>query len=761
MRLLHKTIMPLVFILAFFGCHKMEVTSRDYPRLNTLDVTDISESGATFTAEIIFRSSFDIVDFGFVWAQSTNPDLNNADKVIYSSNPASNRFSVDITTTLEPGIMYYVRSFVQTTDYTVYGNTVGFLSLGSMAPEILSFSPSTAAPGDTITISGKNFSYKPKENKVKFGLCESVLISSNDTILKAIVPPALDTRVSFISVEISGNVGRSENQFILSTPIIDHFSPGIGTESTEVTIDGKNFCYIKELNIVKFGDLQATVLEASKNKLRVKVPAGINQSSVFISISVAYQEAVSLTPFTMLSPVIYGFTPDLGYLREKVTITGKYFGSVSQNIQVFFGDISAAISSGCDSLIEVNVPAGLPLEGIKIKVMSYGQIALSSADFHLMAPEISAVNPAKATIGKTVIITGSGFSPQAGDNLVEFNGISATIVANSPGALSVIVPAGINERAVQIKASTGPYQTTTVDFEYVGGYWSNCGPFPGGTRLGAVGFVIGNTYYMGLGVYVTDFQDFWSYDINAQSWTRLADFPGQPRELSVAFAINGKGYIGLGSIHGTFFKDFWEYNPADDSWTQIADFPGSARNQASCIMVNNRCFIGLGQSSNYSDFKKDIYEFDAVSKTWSARSDFPGEARSSAAVFTIGTNAYLGFGQGDAYYNDFWKYISASDSWIKMSDIPAPVRAHTASFSVNGRGYIGLGGSVINHGSYDYDTMMEYDEQNDTWAESISDPYGSGDYPTFFNWNGSVYIIFRAGPNASPATRFEVFTPFN
>jgi hypothetical protein len=95
-----------------------------------------------------------------------------------------------------------------------------------------------------------------------------------------------------------------------------------------------------------------------------------------------------------------------------------------------------------------------------------------------------------------------------------------------------------------------------------------------------------------------------------------------------------------------------------------------------------------------------------------------------------------------------------------LSDIPAPVRAYTASYSVNRRGYIGLGGSVINHAINNYSTMLEYDEQNDTWAESVPDPYGSGDYPTFFSWNGSLYMIFSEGTNANPVTRFEVLTPY-
>lgn len=113
------------------GCSDEEVSTRDYPRLNTLAVSNISEKGATFTAEIIFRGNFEIINYGFVWNKERKPIIENSDKIVFSDNIKSDKFSAEITNSLERNRVYYVRSFIVTEDYTVYGQEVEFLSLGS------------------------------------------------------------------------------------------------------------------------------------------------------------------------------------------------------------------------------------------------------------------------------------------------------------------------------------------------------------------------------------------------------------------------------------------------------------------------------------------------------------------------------------------------------------------------------------------------------------------------------------------------------
>ena len=61
------TLSLLLFVLLAYSCVKEKITPRDYPRVHTLEVTNINESGATFNADIFYNEGHTIVDHGFIW----------------------------------------------------------------------------------------------------------------------------------------------------------------------------------------------------------------------------------------------------------------------------------------------------------------------------------------------------------------------------------------------------------------------------------------------------------------------------------------------------------------------------------------------------------------------------------------------------------------------------------------------------------------------------------------------------------------------
>lgn len=124
----------LLLLLSVFlaTCDENEVPSRDYPRLNTLDVTNVNEAGATLNAEITYRGDFEILQYGFTWSENENPTFPISERVIFQGDIRSDKFSATISSsTLVSGKEYYVRPFVQTEDYVVYGKNVKFTNRGS------------------------------------------------------------------------------------------------------------------------------------------------------------------------------------------------------------------------------------------------------------------------------------------------------------------------------------------------------------------------------------------------------------------------------------------------------------------------------------------------------------------------------------------------------------------------------------------------------------------------------------------------------
>src|SRR5690606_10814021 len=68
-----------------------------------------------------------------------------------------------------------------------------FTARAISAPEITEY-PRAAAAGDTVTITGRNFSTEPQDNTVTFGGIRGAVVSATQTQLRIIVPVCLPSR---------------------------------------------------------------------------------------------------------------------------------------------------------------------------------------------------------------------------------------------------------------------------------------------------------------------------------------------------------------------------------------------------------------------------------------------------------------------------------------------------------------------------------------------------------------------------------------
>ena len=280
-----RKIYTLIIILSACGvllkCKDDEESKRDWPRLNTLPVTNISGLGAQFNAEFTMRGDFEILHYGFVWSPESYPALENSEKLIFSGNITETKFSEQISTTLVENRNYHVRSFVQTADFTVYGKDVEFLSLGSNAPGIISFEPLSGSWGDTIRIKGKGFSYSEENNIVRLGEIEGNKISVSDTLIKIIVPAILNQNTVSVSVSVQGNTAVASDNFTYLTPELITISPLTGSFLDTITINGNNFGKSMTYNTLYFNDISAKIIECSSSQVRATVPTGLASSNKF------------------------------------------------------------------------------------------------------------------------------------------------------------------------------------------------------------------------------------------------------------------------------------------------------------------------------------------------------------------------------------------------------------------------------------------------------------------------------------------------
>lgn len=359
------------------------ITPRDYPRIKTLQVTDITEEGATLNSRIVLAGNQEILEYGFVWNKrgfyvqyATLPH----NKVVLKGSPGTETFSARVTSTLEKATTYYVRSFVRTADYVVYGDQTSFLSLGSSGPVVTQILPGYGTVGDTVAIHGNGFSFIIADNSVTIGSISSQIVAASDSVIKVIIPVGLNRGESNVSVSTSGLQAKGGLSFKLSRPIIAKLTPSVGTDFTEIEIEGDGFSYHNQSNRVVIGTKVATVLSVSKKLLKVAVPAGLMQRMNDVVVNVAAQSATLAAGFTMLPPNIGDFQPQQASPGTQIVITGDNFSTVASANIVHFGDVPATVVSASKTTITVVVPSGVPTDSY-ITVVTAEQTSQSTVLF--------------------------------------------------------------------------------------------------------------------------------------------------------------------------------------------------------------------------------------------------------------------------------------------------------------------------------------------------------------------------------------------
>jgi N-acetylneuraminic acid mutarotase len=134
---------------------------------------------------------------------------------------------------------------------------------------------------------------------------------------------------------------------------------------------------------------------------------------------------------------------------------------------------------------------------------------------------------------------------------------------------------------------------------------------PNGPRSSTAVFTIGERAYVVAGRTAVNgvFSDkTFEYDPATDQWTEKADFPGGGRLGAVGFAVNGKGYVGMGTT-GTFQNDLYEYDADNDQWQAVASLQGPERNSPVAFQVGTSGYIATGSGGTGVGALNDLWRF--------------------------------------------------------------------------------------------------------------------------------------------------------
>jgi len=149
-------------------------------------------------------------------------------------------------------------------------------------PKISSITPESATFGDIITITLEKYQKSFTDVKVFFNNRISNSITFKDNIITAKVPDDLSVAEAPIRILFNHNLNIIASQTLkLKEVELTDFSPTSVQSGGIITLNGNNFCPIATNNSVTIGGLNATVMDATKNKLQVKVP--LQQDGLFDS----------------------------------------------------------------------------------------------------------------------------------------------------------------------------------------------------------------------------------------------------------------------------------------------------------------------------------------------------------------------------------------------------------------------------------------------------------------------------------------------
>lgn len=176
------------------------------------------------------------------------------------------------------------------------------------------------------------------------------------------------------------------------------------------------------------------------------------------------------------------------------------------------------------------------------------------------------------------------------------------------------------------------------------------------------------------------------------SWQQKNSFGGGPRDDGSTFVIDGKGYYGCGADFGFQIRnDWWSYNLERDTWSEVANLPDRPRQYALGFNSASNGFLvsGILDDGQYSS---QCFKYAPLTNEWVQLSDAPFEERAKSAGFRIGSTYYLGGGVSDSsIYNDFWAFDLDTEKWRLIGSLPFSGRYDMIGFSYLNFGYLGLG----------------------------------------------------------------------
>lgn len=275
-------------------------------------------------------------------------------------------------------------------------------------PKILSFSPSSAAAGDLLTIKGLNLSTVSTVYFDSLGnsFAQNIL-SANDTLITGVQVPS-NASGGIIYVFTKGGYDSLFGfTLIKKKPVLKSAAPLVVRPGDIISLKGSS---LNSLLNVQLGDSTAriTYLNVTNDSVATVTVGFVNSGNLKLIGNGGNDSIAGL--IYVPPPRIFSFTPVSAPVGASVTIKGKYFSPIPDSNIVYIGAVKAVITSASDSLLTVTVPIGASLSTISVTVNKL--IARSSNCFVPSFTANASINFGQYSFKKDSLTIRTGLNPQ-------------------------------------------------------------------------------------------------------------------------------------------------------------------------------------------------------------------------------------------------------------------------------------------------------------------------------------------------------------
>jgi len=331
---------------------------------------------------------------------------------------------------------------------------------------LLSFGPSGAKHGDTITFIGNNLNKVTEIQLTGAAVPAASFTEYTAERIRFIIPAATQEGFATLKTPDGDIVSKTKINFTVTAKIISVTKQAKPGEN--ITIKGQFLNWVKEVRFAK--DIaETTFVSRTLTELVVKVPAAAQTGTLFISNGGSKPLTIETDSVLIVTlPAITALSPNPVLHAANLTITGTNLDLTKEIVFAGVKDAVSSFVSRTPTEIVVKIPAST--EKGKVTLVANSKVTVPSAqDLTVLLPSVDTIAPNPVAPSSNLTITGKNLNLVSG---VSFIGVTLpvkTFESQTATQLVVKVPVGALKGKLTLSVINSTLTVESGVLDYIGG----------------------------------------------------------------------------------------------------------------------------------------------------------------------------------------------------------------------------------------------------------------------------------------------------